>query len=252
MRYLITSTFVLFLALASAPSGLATTIIPLEFGVMVRQSGVIVKGTVTDLKAVWTGVDVGQSTPKTHVAPQKPSSVAVDEDAEEVSGAGVQGQAGLSAPESVGIEGGRMLLTEVTLTVERTIVGEVDATVTFRMAGGTDGQTRVIVHGMPEFELGKRYLVFFRQDFDVTAAPIIGFNQGYFEVSRDVETGEEILLNAYGDLVIGVENDQVILRHSPKQGMGSISQLAPAPVPEGGSHVRSDNRGEFGPWGFRD
>ncbi len=111
-------------------------------------------------------------------------------------------------------------MTDVTLTVERDIIGEVDATVTFRMAGGTDGQTRVLVHGMPEFELGKRYLVFFRQNFDATSVPITGVNQGYFEVSRNAQTGEEILLTADGDMVIGVENDQLILRHHHKQGTG--------------------------------
>ncbi len=70
---------------------MATTIIPLEFGAMVKQSSLVVEGTVTDLKAIWTGVDVEQSLQKTHVPPKSPSSVVADEDAEGVSDAGVQG-----------------------------------------------------------------------------------------------------------------------------------------------------------------
>lgn len=215
------------LILVCPPPATASTITPLGFGDIVAKATVAVEGTVIDLQVFSTGIDLpGSSEPKTHRAPNAGSE----------SEAEAQGSS--AAPQEVGVEGGKMLFTQVTLAVETEIFGSAGRTVTFRVAGGDDGDLRVMVHGMPEFQLDKRYLVFLGPRFQQTAVPIVGVNQGYFEVVQ-ADSGEPFLLNGNGDVVIGVEDDRVIARHNPERATGPRPQLGSVPVPETGSGVRA-------------
>lgn len=216
------------------PAG-ATTITPYDFSDVVGKAAVVIEGTVVDLQVVSNGKGlVSEPRLKSHRAP----AAALPEPDREEAPATAQAEPSTAAPEAVGVEGGRMLFTEVTLAVARDIVGEAGPTVTLRIAGGKDGTEEVQVFGMPRFELGHRYLVFLRQGYAETGVPIVGVNQGFFEITTTAE-GEEQLLDSEGDVVVAIEKDRVVCRHNPERTDARTPRLGPAPVPEQGSGVRA-------------
>jgi hypothetical protein len=225
--------FVVFVALLTASPGISTTIKHLDFGEVVQQAGIVVEGTVVDLRVQSTGSDIRTGKTKNHAAPMSQSSRLKHVHGETLA------EGGATAPQSVGVEGGKMLFTEVTMLVETEIVGSPGSTIRFRVAGGSNEHCTVIVFGMPSFELGKKYVVFLQPDLETTNTPIIGVNQGYFEVVRSDEGNREILLNADGDIVVGIERSQVLLRHNPQKSAGRMRHLAAAPVPATGSEVQA-------------
>jgi hypothetical protein len=214
---------------SAARSGSATTIIPLSFSERIERSALVIEGTVVDRHAVkaagGVSVPAAKLTGPPAVQPAQPDPQAV----------APQGAA--AAPVAAGTRSGRMIFTEITLAVDRAIVGAPDKLVTFRIAGGTlDGQTAT-VFGMPTFELGERYLVFLRSGFETTADPIVGVNQGFFRVVHDAQANADTLLNADADIVLGVENDKIVVRHSaPAAGLAD-PELVAAPAPDGDTPV---------------
>jgi hypothetical protein len=224
---------VVLVALLTVSPGTATTIKHLEFDEVVLQAGMVVEGTVVDVQVQSTRSDIRARKAKNHTAPTSPSSRSKHAQEE------IPGEEVAKAPQSVGVEGGRMLFTEVTMLVDTEIVGSPGSTIRFRVAGGTSEQGTVIVFGMPSFELGKKYVLFLQPDFETTNTPIIGVNQGYFEVVRSDEGDAEILLNADGDIVVGVERGRLLVRHNPQRSKGRARALAAAPVPATGSDVQA-------------
>jgi hypothetical protein len=205
----------------------------MSFDQVVRHAGVAVEGTVIDLKVSSTGADIRSNRVNQHTSPAVSGEQPVD--------AKAAGQIDPSTrPLSVGVEGGRMLFTEVTMAVDSDLLGSAGSSVLrFRIAGGTDGRGTMIVFGMPSFEIGKRYVVFLEPSFETTNVPIVGVNQGYFEIVRSEQTGEEIVLNADGDIVTGIDRGQVVLKHNPDRADGRVRLLADAPVPAAGSEVQA-------------
>lgn len=201
------SLIVLAALLAAIPAAEATTIAPLRFDEVVRQAGIVVQGTVTDLQVRSTGAAL---TP----APESAAPTAP------------------GAPVGVGVEGGRTLFTEITLRVEDQIGGTLGPEVRFTMAGGSSEDATVVVFGMPQFKVGERYMLLLRPDYERTNVPIVGVFQGYFRITADPATGKERLLNADGDIVLGIEGDRVALRHNPESARARTPQPGPAPTPE--------------------
>ena len=205
---------VLAVLLVGVPTAVASTIVPLRFDEMVRQAGTAVEGVVVDIQVRSTGADLPAH------EPDDP-----------------RGAAPPAAPRSAGVEGGKMLFTEVTLSVEHRIFGSTDQEIRFILAGGTDGLDTVTVHGMPSFEVGGRYVVFLRPDFQRTNVPVVGVAQGFFEVVRDPLAGQEMILDHNGNIVIGLEAERAIVRHNPDRAPARTPRLAAPPVPEKGSGV---------------
>ncbi len=203
---------VAFLAtLLAAPLG-ATTLPPLSFADLVAQAHRVVVGEVTDVRTVASGQALGASggkiaAPPTRT-PRRPSVA--------------------TAPGGVGVEGGRMLFTEVTLRVDRAILGEFERTLTLRFAGGEEDGLTVVVYGMPMPELGGRYLLFLREDLVSAAVPVVGVNQGFFRVVDDAASGKELLFDEDGDLVIGIEDDRIMVRSADARS-GPGPRLADPP-----------------------
>lgn len=61
-----------------------------------------------------------------------------------------------------------------------------------RVAGGRVANTVQIFPGMPQFELGKRYVIFVRDNNEV-AFPLVGIQQGFIAVVDDSKNGRPIL-----------------------------------------------------------
>lgn len=190
----------------------ATTVVSLRFDEVVQQAGVIVEGTVTDIQVWPTGADLPPA--PADPRPRDPK-----------------------APIGAAVEGGRSLFTEVTFQVDSQVGEPVGQQIRFTLAGGSkDGET-FKVFGMPAFDVGGRYIVMLRPDFTHTNVPVVGVSQGFFQIASDPATGEEMLLNAEGDIVLGIEGDRLALRHNPATARARTPQLADPPVPAPGSGV---------------
>lgn len=220
---LVTATLVALVALAGVAPGHGASIVPLEFDKLVADSEIVVEGLVVGLHNQYTGTDIRQSKSKIHTPPAS-SLREIDATAR-------------PAPQSAGVEGGRMLFTEVTLSLGTETVGSADSTVTFRVAGGSDERGTVTVFGMPRFALGERYVVFLQRGFAATGAPIAGVNQGYFQVVELPDTGRQALLNADGDVLLGIQDNRFVTRRNQERATRSAPRLVDPPVPAPGSNV---------------
>jgi hypothetical protein len=90
---------------------------------------------------------------------------------------------------------------------------------------------------MPQFELDGRYILFLRPGFENYADPITGIDQGFFQVVPSSDGTQDLLLNASGDIVTGVQNDRVVVRVNPQRIGATRLQLGPPPEPESGAVV---------------
>jgi hypothetical protein len=92
----------------------------------------------------------------------------------------------------------RVILTTVTLTVERALKGGPRASVAFEVPGGrVDGRT-LVASGAPFFEAGQRVVLFLEPAGDGSLpAPrplaVVGWNQGTMPVRRDPGSGRDLV-----------------------------------------------------------
>lgn len=196
---------------------------PLTFQELVQGAGVIARGTVVKLEPVVRGVDIRREKNKTHVAPQ------VSPAAPTAPGAGPEG------PVAVDVEGGRMVFTRVEFQVRDMVAGTVDGPLVFEVAGGVGAGVEVTVAGLPRFVLGAQYILFLRDPYVGVGDPIVGGNQGCFEVIRAESDGREIVLNPNGDFVLGVEEGRIVARRRATGGSDDFPRLGPPPEPTPGS-----------------
>ena len=138
-------------------------------------------------------------------------------------------------PQSVGTEGGLMLLTEVSMSAEsvigsRNTIGP-NGQLQFTVAGGVLDDFAVIVHGMPDLQSGERYIVFLHSQLQGRGDPYVGLGQGVFPVVFDPKTGRDIVTNMSGRPVIGIEKGQVIVRASDEDRQEFDAMRSPPPTP---------------------
>jgi hypothetical protein len=92
----------------------------------------------------------------------------------------------VASVESFWTDSGRLIVTEATVTVERTVVGQAPAQLVIRTAGGTVDKYSVEAHGFPEFVAGQRLLVFLRAAASGEARwEVVGYRQGQYRILRD-------------------------------------------------------------------
>jgi hypothetical protein len=96
-------------------------------------------------------------------------------------------------------EDGRIIVTRVTASVERSLKGGPRVRVAFEVPGGSvDGQ-RMVASGAPVFRVGERVVVFLGPAGDRAAAPgsrrlaVVGWNLGKMDVRRDARTGRDLV-----------------------------------------------------------
>src|SRR5262245_58453428 len=88
------------------------------------------------------------------------------------------------------------------------------ATITVTYAGGRVGETTVTVSDTPSFIEGRRYLVFLSDDGQSYLTPIVGGQQGQFEVLTDRYTGASYVLTAGGRAAVDIAKDDVVASRS--------------------------------------
>jgi hypothetical protein len=79
---------------------------------------------------------------------------------------------------------GRAIITKVTFKVEDVWKGAAGTVTQLEFLGGTVGQTKMEVVGMPEFVAGQRSVLFVSGDA-MSVSPLVGFWHGRMRVERD-------------------------------------------------------------------
>ncbi|MBK1722621.1 hypothetical protein CKO23_10225 [Thiocystis violacea] len=218
-----------------ADTGHATTVIPIDFKQLAAASELAVEATVVDLQSV----SVGQPIPPTSEVKDARIPEGADEDSkndgtEEATASGesaFQAQ-DAAAIEPLGVEGGQMFYTDVTLAVHQTLFGTAQERIQLRLAGGHDEKVQMVVDGIPELERDQRYILFLRPGYEKSAAPITGVDQGLFRLVKNASTGQEEVQVYDGDIVVAVEKDQLVVVRNPAKAAASRLQLGTAPKPD--------------------
>lgn len=92
---------------------------------------------------------------------------------------------------------GSVIRTYVTLSVERVLKGSAPAEVTLDLLGGSLGQERLAVTGMPAFNLGTRELVFIQRN-GVQFCPLVAMGHGRYRIQRDPGSARDVILRDNG------------------------------------------------------
>lgn len=87
---------------------------------------------------------------------------------------------------------GTFIMTYVTVAIERTLKGATAKEVTLEFVGGTLGDDRLIVRGMPTFAVGDREFVFVQKN-GVQFCPLVAMMHGRYRVLRDEATAREFV-----------------------------------------------------------
>jgi hypothetical protein len=90
------------------------------------------------------------------------------------------------------------IVTDVTFLSPQPLKGsKVSGDIVFRLLGGSvDGET-LKPAGFPEFQPGATYVVFCKGN-GTRIFPVVGGNQGLFQVKKDSTTGQDLVFDAYG------------------------------------------------------
>ena len=88
---------------------------------------------------------------------------------------------------------GERIYTYVTLTDLEMIKGEWhDTEYVLRVSGGVVDQRGEVYPGLPQFEVGKRYVLFIQGNFSALF-PVVGLHQGMFRVERDAARQQTVV-----------------------------------------------------------
>lgn len=102
---------------------------------------------------------------------------------------------------------GAFAFTHVTFEVEETFLGVTrDRHLALQFAGGTVGNEVFGVAGMPTFAPGERYLLFVAGNGRY-GCPLVGWSQGKLDVVAHPLTGESIVVDHAGRVIIGIGED---------------------------------------------
>jgi hypothetical protein len=118
------------------------------------------------------------------------------------------------------------ILTEVTFGNLRMVKGSDAGTITLEVMGGTVGKETLQVSGVPVFRMGMRYLVFMAGN-GTAIFPVVGGNQGVFQVTQDQASGADVILDAYGASVRSPSIQRAIGRGVEVQAEAMLARPAP-------------------------
>jgi hypothetical protein len=103
--------------------------------------------------------------------------------------------------------------------------GATDAEKELHFAGGRLGEIAEVVGGMPQFTVGQRVVIFYRDT--ETASPIVGFHQGCFGL-RAGDAGADTVFTADHRPVLAVEAGELVAGDAGAGGAMSLEDFAAA------------------------
>jgi hypothetical protein len=97
--------------------------------------------------------------------------------------------------------------SNITLQVERTLRGQTDDTITLRNPGGIVGGEGQLAHGVAEFEIGEKVLIFLTR-WEDNSLKVLGYAQGKSRVVLENEGSERLVGgSAHGHSVAGAARE---------------------------------------------
>jgi hypothetical protein len=87
----------------------------------------------------------------------------------------------------------RHIVTYVTCRVEERFKGNVGATYSIRLLGGTVGGETMLVTDAPKFNVGDRDILFVENNGS-QFVPLVGISHGRFRVDREQSTGRDVVM----------------------------------------------------------
>lgn len=110
-------------------------------------------------------------------------------------------------------EGG--IVTDVAFTNLQVVKGNAASTaITLMTMGGTVGGETFEIRGLPKFQIGITYLVF-SQGNGTTIFPVVGGDQGMFQVKPDAATGASLVFNSRGMPIVSQSVLQAVSLQAP-------------------------------------
>lgn len=114
--------------------------------------------------------------------------------------------------------------TFVTIEPQEVLSGQLaQRQLTLKVHGGFDGQRGLHVEGAPQFAAGDRVLLFV-QGNGREIVPFVGWTQGVFRIERDAASGEDRVVGADGQRVLGLRGAHLLRddsTHSHVQLLGA-------------------------------
>ncbi len=101
-------------------------------------------------------------------------------------------------------------------------------TITLQLEGGKVGEDTLRVTYMPRFVVGRRYLIYVRPDNFKALSPIVGFNQGAFEV-KPSKTRQVLVGVANGLELVGIREDRFVFADRDVQPRANAIKAVPVP-----------------------
>jgi hypothetical protein len=96
---------------------------------------------------------------------------------------------------------GKMIWTDYLFQVEDTWKGKAEGYKTVSVAGGTVGRRTILLSHVPSFDLHATYVVFAYGGERLVAEGVVGVEQGLFREVTEEETGQRVLIDAFGYLM---------------------------------------------------
>ncbi len=106
-------------------------------------------------------------------------------------------------------ERGLMIYTDYVIAVEEEILGKPDSIIVMSFSGGTVNGESIFTTDTPQFEVEKTYLLFGLAN-EKSFAPVVGHEQGVFNVLNDKASGKEYIVDYFGNLLEKLDSGKVI------------------------------------------
>lgn len=110
---------------------------------------------------------------------------------------------------------------------------------TIRLDGGTTDERVVQVHGMPDFQVDERRVIFLEGN-GINVSPLLGWGQGALRVVQDRRLGQGLLENYLGAPLLGIERGQWV---TGKERLSEDGRLHLAQGPKGHAGEARDAHG---------
>jgi hypothetical protein len=122
---------------------------------------------------------------------------------------------------------GEVIKTFVTVAVERVLKGAEKSEVVLEFLGGTVGDEKLAVAGMPKFKVGQREIVFVQKN-GVQFCPLVAMMHGRYHVARDEAAGREFITRDNGVPLTDVAEVELPMHEIPAQIRAAASATATA------------------------
>ncbi|GEM_PF-2788495 len=123
-----------------------------------------------------------------------------------------------------------IIRTRVELEVASALKGPATPRLTIVTDGGTIGEETLMVDGLPVFATGQRVILFLDEDLD-QMCPVYGWEQGMLRIIREPSSGEDVVVDAEGNRVLGMTRNWEIVTDQEAQPRAGTLDILGGTIP---------------------